>query len=95
MKNRRGKLDKVPYQISSSLNHVEIHPNRYDSISANPIEPTAWQNSYEYIKSDNNSYDLGEKVGLSDKKEADAAFVNLVSEPPTPTNDTNLDNLPF
>lgn len=95
VKNRRGKLDKVPYQISSSLNHVEIHPNRYDSISANPIEPTAWQNSYEYIKSDNNSYDLGEKVGLSDKKEADAAFVNLVSEPPTPANDTNLDNLPF
>lgn len=102
VKNRRGKMDKVPYQISSSLNHVEIHPSRYDTISANPVEPTAWQNSYEYIKKESNSFANGEKEGLSNKEDADMAFKELVASPPpsiTPEpsqgNVTNETKLPF
>ena len=93
VKNRRGKMDKVPYQISSSLNHVEINPTRYDSISANPIEPTEWQKSYEYIVQDSQSFNLGEKDGFSDKEAAKEAFVNLVAE--QPAEEQNLDQLPF
>lgn len=97
VKNRRGKLNKVPYQISSSLNHIEIHPARYDSISANPIEPTAWQNSYEYIKKESISYATGDKEGLSNKEDADQAFKELVATPPTiPGQEvTNETALPF